>query len=63
MATPRISGLSPLEYSERPPAARELLESGGVEVEYHESDAVPHIDSAHLPAATAWLDQTIPAPT
>src|SRR5580765_8319611 len=34
--------------------ARELLESGGLDVDYHESD-VPHtIDPAHLPAAADW---------
>jgi len=42
--------------------ARELLESGGVEVEYHESDAAHHIDPAHTPAAVAWLNQTLTAP-
>jgi phospholipase/carboxylesterase len=36
-------------------AARELLEAGGLPVEYHESDAAHHIDPAHVPAATAWL--------
>jgi phospholipase/carboxylesterase len=35
--------------------ARELLEAGGLEVSYHESDAGHHIDPAHVPAATAWL--------
>ncbi|ADB50409.1 alpha/beta hydrolase [Conexibacter woesei] len=39
--------------------ARTLLEAGGIAVEYHESDAAHHIDPAHLPAATAWLAQTI----
>ncbi|HEY7603563.1 MAG TPA: hypothetical protein VH760_04810 [Gaiellaceae bacterium] len=35
--------------------ARELLEAGGLEVDYHESD-VPHtIDPAHVPAAVTWL--------
>jgi phospholipase/carboxylesterase len=35
--------------------ARELLEAGGLDVEYHESDAAHQIDPAHLPAASAWL--------
>jgi phospholipase/carboxylesterase len=35
--------------------ARELLEAGGLGVEYHESDAAHHIDPAHVPAAIAWL--------
>jgi phospholipase/carboxylesterase len=35
--------------------ARELLESGGLDVEYHESDAAHHIDPAHVPAAVEWL--------
>ena len=42
-------------------AARELLESGGLEVDYHESDAGHTIDPAHIPAATAWLDVTLPS--
>jgi phospholipase/carboxylesterase len=40
-------------------AARELLVGGGVEVEYHESDAAHHIDPRHVPAAVAWLAQTL----
>jgi len=36
-------------------AARERLEAGGLDVEYHESDAAHHIDPAHLRAAVAWL--------
>jgi phospholipase/carboxylesterase len=39
--------------------ARELLETGGVEVEYHESDAAHHIDPAHVPAAARWVAQTL----
>jgi phospholipase/carboxylesterase len=39
--------------------ARELLEAGGVEVDYHESDAAHHIDPAHVPAAVDWLEGTI----
>jgi phospholipase/carboxylesterase len=40
--------------------ARELLEAGGVPVEYHESDAAHHIDPAHVPAAARWLAATLP---
>ena len=39
--------------------ARELLEAGGLEVEYHESDAAHQIDPAHIPAATDWLATTL----
>jgi phospholipase/carboxylesterase len=34
--------------------ARELLEGGGLDVEYHESDAAHHIDPSHVPAAVEW---------
>ena len=33
--------------------ARDLLEAGGLQVDYHESDAAHHIDPAHVPAARA----------
>jgi phospholipase/carboxylesterase len=39
--------------------ARELLEGGGLPVEYHESDAGHHIDPRHVPAAIAWLGRTL----
>jgi len=39
--------------------ARELLEGGGLDVDYHESDAAHHIDPAHIPAAVQWLAQTL----
>jgi phospholipase/carboxylesterase len=42
--------------------ARELLEAGGLNVEYHESDAAHHIDPAHIPAAVDWLSAVV-APT
>ena len=42
--------------------AKDLLEAGGIDVEYHESDAAHHIDPAHVPAAVAWLRAAIPAP-
>ncbi len=35
--------------------ARGLLEAGGIEVDYHESDAAHHIDPEHVPAAVEWL--------
>lgn len=35
--------------------AKELLETGGLPVDYHESDAAHHIDPAHIPAAVAWV--------
>jgi phospholipase/carboxylesterase len=38
--------------------ARTLLEAGGLDVEYHESDAAHHIDPAHVPAAVDWLAAT-----
>lgn len=39
--------------------ARELLEAGGIDVEYHESDATHHIDPAHVPAAVRWVASTL----
>jgi phospholipase/carboxylesterase len=39
--------------------ARDLLEAGGMEVEYHESDAAHHIDPDHVPPAVRWLAQTV----
>ena len=41
--------------------ARDLLEAGGLPVEYHESDAAHHIDPAHVPAAVEWLGARIGA--
>src|SRR5919107_838909 len=35
--------------------ARELLEAGGLDITYHESDGAHHIDPAHIPAAVEWL--------
>jgi phospholipase/carboxylesterase len=40
-------------------SAREQLEAGGLDVEYHESDAGHHIDPAHVPAAVDWLATTL----
>jgi phospholipase/carboxylesterase len=39
--------------------ARRLLEGGGLDVDYHESDAAHHIDPAHVPAAVDWLAGTL----
>jgi phospholipase/carboxylesterase len=41
--------------------AREQLEAGGLEVEYHESDIGHQIDPAHLRAASEWLGTTLPS--
>lgn len=40
-------------------AARELLEDGGLDVTYRESDLGHQIDPAHLRDASAWLDETL----
>jgi phospholipase/carboxylesterase len=39
--------------------ARELLEEGGLDVEYHESDAGHHLDPAHASAGARWLASTL----
>lgn len=39
--------------------ARDLLEAGGLEVEYHESEIGHQIDPAHLAAASRWLAATL----
>ena len=39
--------------------ARDLLESGGLEVSYHESEIGHQIDPAHLAEATRWLGETL----
>src|SRR5215210_8822801 len=39
--------------------ARELLEAGGLPVDYHESDVGHQIDPAHVPAAIDWLGTTL----
>ena len=41
--------------------ARELLEAGGLDVTYRESDLGHQIDPAHLRDATAWLGETLVA--
>jgi phospholipase/carboxylesterase len=40
--------------------ARDLLEAGGLAVEYRESDVGHRIDPSHLADATVWLGQTLP---
>jgi phospholipase/carboxylesterase len=40
-------------------SAVELLESGGLEVEYHESELGHQIDPAHLRDAADWLATTL----
>ncbi len=39
--------------------ARELLEAGGLPVDYHESDAAHFIDPEHIGPATRWLGETL----
>jgi phospholipase/carboxylesterase len=39
--------------------ARDLLEAGGLDVEYHESDAAHHIAPEHIPPAIDWLGATL----
>jgi phospholipase/carboxylesterase len=45
-----------VEFARR---ARELLEAGGLPVEYHESDVAHHIDPTHLEAAIRWVGETL----
>jgi phospholipase/carboxylesterase len=45
-----------VEFAER---ARELLEGGGLEVTYRESELGHQIDPAHLREASAWLEETL----
>jgi phospholipase/carboxylesterase len=40
--------------------ARQLLEAGGLAVDYHESDTGHNIDPQHVPAAVDWLRTTLP---
>jgi phospholipase/carboxylesterase len=39
--------------------ARDLLEAGGLDVSYHESDAAHHIDPAHVRPAIEWVAATL----
>ncbi|MBK5218573.1 MAG: phospholipase [Thermoleophilia bacterium] len=40
---------------------RDLLEAGGLDVTYRESDIGHQIDPAHLAEATSWLGETLPS--
>ncbi len=48
----RADPIMEIDFARR---ARELLEAGGLAVDYHESDVGHTIDPAHLPVAAAWL--------
>lgn len=39
--------------------ARDLLQAGGLDVEYHESDVAHQIDTADLASASTWLAATL----
>src|SRR3954452_3765428 len=52
----------PIMQVESARQARELIEAGGLPVEYHESDAGHHIDPQHVPAAVEWVGQTLQLP-
>jgi phospholipase/carboxylesterase len=39
--------------------AKELLETAGLQVDYHESDVGHQIDPAQIPTASRWLAQTL----
>ncbi len=45
-----------VEFARR---AKELLIAGGLDVDYHESDAGHYIDQAHIPLALNWLNRTL----
>jgi len=47
-----------VEFARR---AREVLEEGGLEVDYHESDTSHQIDAADAARAVDWLELTLPA--
>lgn len=47
-----------IEFAER---ARQLLEEGGLEVAYHESELGHQIEPGHLAAARSWLEETLPS--
>jgi phospholipase/carboxylesterase len=42
--------------------ARDVLAAAGLSVTYLESGAAHHIDPAHIPAATEWLETAVGAP-
>jgi phospholipase/carboxylesterase len=39
--------------------AHEVLERGGLNVDYHETDAAHHIDPVAVPPAVSWLEATL----
>jgi phospholipase/carboxylesterase len=47
-----------IEFARR---ASQLIEAGGLDVSYHESEVGHQVDPAHIPLAAAWLGETIPA--
>jgi phospholipase/carboxylesterase len=53
----RRDQVMPVPFAHR---ARDLLTAGGLEVEYHESDAGHHIEPGHLRLAADWLERTLP---
>jgi phospholipase/carboxylesterase len=53
----RADPIMDVEFARR---ARELLEGGGLSVEYHESDVAHQIDPAFVPDAVRWLEETLP---
>ncbi|NDC64911.1 MAG: phospholipase [Planctomycetia bacterium] len=40
-------------------SARDLVEAGGLELEYLESDAAHHVDASQVPAIAGWLAETL----
>jgi phospholipase/carboxylesterase len=52
----RSDPIMDVEFGRR---ARELLEAGGLSVEYHKSDVAHQIDPANVPAAVEWLRATL----
>ena len=52
----RADPIMSVEFAHR---ARERLEAGGLEVDYHESGAGHQIDPAHVPAAVDWVSRTL----
>jgi phospholipase/carboxylesterase len=57
LAHGRADSIMEIAFARR---ARDLLEAGGLEVDYHESDVGHQIDSAQLPAAVEWLVDSLP---
>jgi phospholipase/carboxylesterase len=52
----RADPIMDIDFARR---ARLLLEQGGLEVEYRESDVAHQIDPGHLPAASDWLAEIL----